>query len=301
MNSARAIRRSFGFVALCLAEAVEWLLLIALPGRRCSLSARAGWLHRFCRRLVRLLGIRPTYGGDAPRGGLLVCNHLSYLDVIVLAARAPLVFVAKRELRGWPGLGLLIGLSGTIFIDRGRRSDVTRAGSELEAALEQGVTVCLFAEGTSSDGATVLPFRSSLLAPAVNQGCRATPTWLGYELEDGSAAAEICYWGEMDFATHFTHLIGLPRIVAHAEYGTALPSAADRKELAILLHDEVVRLGARGRLLLASRANTRARRKEQEVALTAAPSGPAGSHQEIPSHLGPSWLRGLPRRRVRHT
>ena len=300
MNSARAIRRSFGFVALCLAEAVEWLLLIALPGRRCSLSARAGWLHRFCRRLVRLLGYRPTYGGDAPRGGLLVSNHLSYLDVIVLAARAPLVFVAKRELRGWPGLGLLIGLSGTIFIDRGRRNDVTRAGSELEAALEQGVTVCLFAEGTSSDGATVLPFRSSLLAPAVNQGCRATrpgsatnwktappppksATGARWISRPTSPISSACHGSSRTQST-------APPSVRGGPQGTGHPSARRSRPAR-----------STGPPPLARRANTRARRKEQEVALTAAPSGPAGSHQEIPSHLGPSWLRGLPRRRVRHT
>ncbi|HEV7404759.1 MAG TPA: lysophospholipid acyltransferase family protein [Chthoniobacteraceae bacterium] len=239
----RACSRLLGFFALCLFEVAEWITVVWVPGHSQCHQARAAWLSRFCRRLVALFGIEAVYRGRPPATGLLVCNHLSYLDVIVLAARAPLTFVAKSDIRGWPGLGPLFCCAGTLFVNRERRGDVARTGAEMKAALAGGTSLCVFAEGTSSDGTRVLPFRSSLLAPAVEHGCPVTPAWIGYELEEGSAAEEVCYWGDMTFGPHLLNLLGHRRIRARVCYGAPEEAAGDRKALAARLHAEVCRLG----------------------------------------------------------
>lgn len=235
----RTVSRLLAFCALVCLHWVKWFFRILLFGKRRCLSARAAWLNRECQRLVWLLGLDAKYTGEPPSCGLLVCNHLSYLDVIALAARTPIIFVAKREVRSWLGLGGLVACAGTIFVDRDRRSDVVRAGQEIDMAIRQGVLVCLFAEGTSSDGTQVLPFRSSLLAPAITNGWPVTFAGIGYELPGGSVENEICYWGKMVFGPHVLNVLGKRCIKVRIRYGAPVAPGRSRKKLAALLRSKV--------------------------------------------------------------
>ncbi len=97
---------------------------------------------------------------------LLVANHTSWLDIPVLSAVAPVSFVAKREVGSWPGVSALARLQRTVFVDRNRRQSAGDAADEISTRLASGDTIVLFAEGTSSDGNRVLPFRTSLFAAA---------------------------------------------------------------------------------------------------------------------------------------
>src|SRR5881296_2957065 len=127
-----------------------------LAGAR-RLRARGVWLHRWCAFACRVLGIRVTTCGSMPASGLLVCNHLSYLDVIVLSSIRPCVFVAKRDIAVWPLFGWLARAAGTIFVDRERRLPSSAVLDPVRDAITGGLLVVLFPEGTSSDGSTVLP------------------------------------------------------------------------------------------------------------------------------------------------
>lgn len=233
--------RLAGFILLSVAKVVQWYVDVALL-RRGSAKARAEWLQDFCQRLLWLFGVEARYEGTLPKEGLMVGNHLSYLDIVVLAAAQPICFVSKQEVRDWPGLGVLVKLAGTLFIDRTRRTDVGRANGEVTEALRRGSVVCVFPEGTSSDGREVLPFRSSLLEPAAELGCEITPVHLSYHVPGGQAEQEVCYWGDMQFATHFWRLLGKQRIYARVRYGAPVPAPRDRKALAVGLRREVVRL-----------------------------------------------------------
>ena len=124
-------------------------------------AARALWLQRTTRRVGRIFQLEIQSAGAIPARGLLVCNHVSYVDILVLVSLAPAVFVAKREVKSWPVMGLLAQLSGTVFIDRQRRTHVGEVNDEIQSALDDGALVVVFPEGTSSDGRTVLPFKSS--------------------------------------------------------------------------------------------------------------------------------------------
>src|SRR5258705_9602546 len=128
----------------------------AAYGRRKS-NARhihARWLHRICLRVLRVFAVQSTVIGTVPTRGLLVANHLGYLDIVLLGALTPCVFVAKSEVKGWPVFGWFARLAGTIFVDRDNRRDAARTNETIRAALRDGALVVLFPEGTSSDGST---------------------------------------------------------------------------------------------------------------------------------------------------
>src|SRR6266705_4483753 len=115
------IWRSFAVTFFSLCALVENAITIPFFARAQRLHARAAWLHRWSRFACRVLGIRVSTRGSMPPSGLLVCNHLSYLDVAVLSSIRPCVFVAKRDVAAWPLFGRLARAGGTIFVNRERR------------------------------------------------------------------------------------------------------------------------------------------------------------------------------------
>lgn len=153
-----------------------------------SLRRRAEWLHRSCLKAVTRLGISLDVHGPFPSRGLLVCNHLSYIDILALSAIAPCFFVAKRQVRSWPLFGRLARFGATVFSDRDRPSETARASTQVGQALAAGIIVVLFPEGTSSDGSTVLPFRSALFQPAVELNQPISTANISYTAEGGSVS-----------------------------------------------------------------------------------------------------------------
>lgn len=214
-----------------------------LPNRR--FDARAEWLCQACRRVVRVLGLRMRCAGIVPRSGLLVSNHLSYLDIIVLGAAMPAVFVAKREVKSWPVFGWLASLAGTVFVDRTRARAVTRVNARMSTLLDNGALVVLFPESTTSDGRTVLPFKSSLLESAQNRHA-VTAGCISYFVPNGDVANEVCYWRDMTLFPHLLNLLGKAEIEASVCFNEIETGSMDRKSLAQELHSEVLRLKASG-------------------------------------------------------
>src|SRR5438477_1916820 len=135
------------FFSLC--ALIENAITIPFFARAQRLHARAAWLHRWSRFACRVLGIRVTTRGSMPQSGLLVCNHLSYLDVIVLSSIGPCVFVAKRDVAAWPLFGWLAHAAGTIFVDRERRLASADVVDLVREAIAGSSLVVLFPEGTS--------------------------------------------------------------------------------------------------------------------------------------------------------
>ncbi len=210
-----------------------------LSGRANNAMARALWLQRLCKRLVRTIDLRAAYRGEPAKEGLFVFNHVSYIDIITLSARHPVVFVAKKEVRSWPVIGWLAASAGTIFIDRTKRSDVARITAEMSELLAQGVRVCIFPEGTSSNGSRVLPFRTSLLEPAIANEQTVTAGWIGYTLDDGDPATEVCYWGDLTFGPHLLNLFSKRCVYATVAYAPAGKGTGCRKEFGQRLHSLV--------------------------------------------------------------
>jgi len=130
-----------------------------------KLNRRKTLPHRYSRFLCRLFGIHITVVGKPvqDRGVLIVANHTSYLDIIVMGGSAPVSFVAKSEVNTWPFFGLMARLYETVFVERSRRSQAGVARDQIRERLQEGDALVLFPEGTSNDGNRVLPFKSALM------------------------------------------------------------------------------------------------------------------------------------------
>lgn len=226
-------------VAIAVVDYVFTTTLVAKDSKR---RAQAAWLHRASRRHLKIYSCDYRFTGPVPQSGLLVLNHLSYLDIMVISAIAPAIFVSKSEVRDWPLVGWLASLGGTVFIERARRTHVGKVNREIESVLADGALVVVFPEGTSTNGEEVLPFRSPLLEP-VTSGTHSIATgWLHYELDGGDARNEVCYWGDHMFFPHAVNLLGKRRVRATVRFGNFQRTTDDRKELAIQLRDAVLKL-----------------------------------------------------------
>ena len=209
--------------------------------------ARARWTQRHAKRMCRFIQVEVETVGTPPPAGIVACNHMSYLDIVVLVWTHPMVFVSKAEVEQWPVVGALTACAGSILVRREKRGDVATAAQQIESVVQQQVPVVIFLEGTSSGGDGVLPFRSSLLEPAVARQWPVTPIGLDYRLDDGSVADEVAYWRDMTFLPHFLNLLSKRRIRARISFGKPRQPGMDRKALAQELHAEVVglRMGAK--------------------------------------------------------
>ena len=242
----RLARRLLQVVVVIAIAAWTYFFFIKLGRRSGSIVARSAWMRQQARRFLWALGIEPTYLGEPPLNGVMVSNHVSYLDIIVHAARVPLVFISKAEVAKWPVFGSLTRWAGTLLIRRELRSDVLRVAGEMPAVLNAGIVLAFFPEGTSSSGELVLPFRSPLLAPVVENGWIVTPAFLRYGLESGDGAVkdEVAYYrAETSFGPHLLNLLGKKRVRATVTYGHPQSPGLDRKALASRLRGEICELG----------------------------------------------------------
>lgn len=246
------------FKAFCRISAVALLALPLIPLQ--WLAVRRDWaLARhlpvfFHRCVLVIIGVKvAAHGGEArQRPLLIVANHVSWLDIIVLGSLAPLSFIAKSEVRGWPVIGLFARLQRSIFIERERRHKTGHATAAIGARLKAGDAMLLFGEGTTGDGIHILPFRSALVGAAREAlGDGATPAFvqplaLRYARRGGlpigrGAMLEISWVGDMDLAPHLINVLSGPPIDVVVNWGEALAydAGTDRKALTRQLENEV--------------------------------------------------------------
>ncbi len=214
--------------------------VMLLPAPRVRQRWRLGSFRRWATGVAWLLRMRRTVEGTPPTNTpfMLVTNHLSYLDIILLASIVPGVFVAKREVRSWPVWGVFAASMQTIFVDRGRARDAMRVSEQIERALARGDGIILFPEGTSTDGRGVRPFKPALLEVAARLGQPVYYARLAYRTPKGAPPAPlaVCWWGDMEFGPHFLELCRLPEFEGTVTFGPAPVVDRDRKALAEKLH-----------------------------------------------------------------
>jgi 1-acyl-sn-glycerol-3-phosphate acyltransferase len=177
-----------------------------------------------------------------PSHGLIVSNHLSYLDILVMSAAVPCVFVSKAEVEQWPIFGRYARWAGGVFVRRHDQEDAARANASVAEALKIGVPVVLFPEGTTTDGQSVLRFHSTMLQPAIDAGALVTPCSIRYELDNGVVEREVCWWGDMALLGHALNLLAKKTIRATIAFGEPMPATGDRQQLSQTLHRAVLRL-----------------------------------------------------------
>jgi 1-acyl-sn-glycerol-3-phosphate acyltransferase len=213
-----------------------------------SARQRAEWLHRWCKKGLPRLRIAISREGVPPAKGLLVSNHLSYLDILVFSALSPCVFVSKHEVAGWPVFGWMSHLAGTVFVDRSRRAHTPVAQEGMEQRLAAGLLVVLFPEATSSNGSAVLPFRSALFESAIAAGVPISAAHISYESSSGNPETDVCYWGEMTLAPHVLRLFSIERVTARVRFSERAHHFSNRKQAARDMYDQVLQLAGDYRL-----------------------------------------------------
>jgi len=214
-----------------------------LRGSRASTGPwRARVLHRWAAVVARCLGMRMVVRGEPPRPPFfLVCNHLSYVDIILLAAQIPGVFVAKSEVASWPLFGKVCRSVDTLFIDREHKRDIPRVTERIAELLRDGRGVIIFPEGTSGRGDRVLPFKPSLLETAVRSELPVSYASVSYETPPGCPppADVVCWFGGVGFVPHVLRLVRLPEFTGILTFGERPIRDGDRKSLAGRLHAAV--------------------------------------------------------------
>ncbi len=204
------------------------------PAQRLRLS------RRWSRRLLRALGIELRNSG-ATAEGLLVANHISFLDIFVINAVAPAAFVSKDDVRSWPLIGWLAARTDTIFLERGSRAAAQRARSELLQHLQAGQRVAVFPEGTTTIGDRVLPFHGALFQAAIDAGTPVTPLALRYTGRDGRRSEAPAYVDAITLWQCLRAIATADGLVAQIEVLTPLPPlVADRRHLAAHAHRAIV-------------------------------------------------------------
>lgn len=214
-----------------------------------SRYARTFPMH-YHRIVARILGIHVKLEGELPHDGplLIASNHVSWLDIVVLSSVAPLSFIAKKEVNGWPFFGSLARLQRTVFVDRGRRHKTHHVRDEIGERLKAGDILVLFSEGTSGDGASVLPFKTSLFAAAETEGVHVRPVTIAYRGHRNLPMTRrqrpfYAWYGDMDLPPHLWEALTTGPI-----------------EVTVICHPPLTAHEAGGRKQLAKKAETQVRR-----------------------------------------
>ena len=181
-------------------------------------AMRALAMKTFARCLLAICGVRLMVTGQAtgwPHPCLLVSNHISWIDIYVVLAQAPVVFIAKSEIRSWPVIGWLVRLSGTIFIERGSRHALRGVLHQAASRFKAGHAVLFFPEGTTSDGLGLLPFHSNLFSLAQQDVdlpiCALTIRYA----QHGQPSTVPAYIGEMTLLQSMVAILTTPGLSAH--------------------------------------------------------------------------------------
>jgi 1-acyl-sn-glycerol-3-phosphate acyltransferase len=234
-----SLRRLWRAVALVFAFSISILrlLLLRLSGPL-TLERRALWIQATARIVISSLGIRMRITGQPPTHGLVVANHLSYLDIAILAATVRCSMVAKAEVGRWPVFGMMARASGALFVDRSSRSSALAVTEQVAERLKGPLPVLFFPEGTSTDGSEVLRFHSRLFTPAVEAGVPVTTATLRYVIEDGTPERELCWFGDTFLLPRLWKALGVTGFYADVRFGE--PKVyLDRRKAANQTHDEI--------------------------------------------------------------
>jgi 1-acyl-sn-glycerol-3-phosphate acyltransferase len=202
------------------------------------MERRAKWVQGSARGILNGLGIRYQVEGAPPTHGLVVSNHLSYLDILILSSAMPCFFVAKLEIGGWPFFGKCARIGGTIFVDRSSLASAISVADQMSERLKLPIPVLLFPEGTSTDGSQVLRFHSRLIDPATTAGAPITAACVRYFIADGTPEQELCWYGDEPFVAHLVKALGTPGFTAKVRFGQPRVYP-DRRTAADQTHAEI--------------------------------------------------------------
>ena len=219
-----------------------WTLQLHFP--RLSREQREMRVQAWALELLALWGIHLKVLGQPVRSGpaLMVCNHISWLDILVIHAARYCRFVSKSDIRGWPLVGMLATGAGTLYIERSRRKDALRMVRDMADALRDGDVLAVFPEGTTSDGLSLLPFHANLIQSAIEAEAPVQPMSLRFvDARSGAPTLAPCYIGDDTLVASVWRTLTAPPITAVVCFGE--PQSAngrDRRQWASELRQTVM-------------------------------------------------------------
>ena len=231
--------KACSIVIICIAflfiGAAVNLGLLFLPKFRSGARARCTQL--WAGLVAAVLGIRITYSGGVPSllerdAYFIVSNHVSYVDIVVLAAVSPVSFLSKHDVKDWPVLGWLASFAGTVFVNRESRRAALPAMQEINERLSHGVSVVVFPEGTTSDGLRVLEFKSTFFDLPARARLPVLPVAVRYMSVDDhaipvSVVPPVAWFGDAALAPNFWQMLGLRRLVVRVAAAAPLCFSGD--------------------------------------------------------------------------
>lgn len=227
MNSLRAAWR----LARALAHALAGLVTILVRFPRMTQIQREARVQAWALKMLAVLGIRLELRGQPPVAGpaLLVANHISWLDILVMHAARHCRFVSKADVRHWPLIGSLATGAGTLYIERASRRDAMRVVHHMAESLERGEVVAVFPEGTTSNGLELLPFHANLIQAAISARAPAQPVALSF-LDTRTRAPSLapCYVDDDMLVMSVWRTVSAPPVTAVVHFGE--PQAAQGRD-----------------------------------------------------------------------
>lgn len=229
---------------VCLHLAYGLLLAVIYP--HLNQTRQNQTLKNWNRQLLAILNIAILIEGEPPahgKGGcLIVANHVSWLDIIVLNAIHPSRFIAKSEVNDWPVIGWLCRRCGTVFIERASRQNTSMVNRRISLLLEQDVSIGLFPEGTTTDGKHVGPFYSALIQPAIDAGIPLLPMALRYQNQNGEPEFAAAFVGDMTLAQSIWNILRCTQQNALIAFTPPLMAEnANRRVLARAAHEAIAK------------------------------------------------------------
>lgn len=218
------------------------LLAIFYPHLNQAMQRRT--LRTWSRQLLAILNIGIQSEGQQltrdESGCLLIANHVSWLDIFVLNAIYPSLFIAKSEVRDWPVIGWLCRRTGTIFIERAMRQNASSINRRVSLLLKQGACIGLFPEGTTTDGKQAGHFHSALIQPAVDAGARLCPIALRYQDDEGGLSAAAAFIGDMTLTQSIWQILRCRHLDALVTYTPALMAANENRRVLARVAQEAI-------------------------------------------------------------
>jgi 1-acyl-sn-glycerol-3-phosphate acyltransferase len=221
-----------------------WTVTVYFQGW--TMRERQQAVQRWAARLLVVAGIGLHVDG-APRAKgpvLLVANHISWLDIVVMHAAGYCRFVSKADVQRWPLVGRLATAAGTLFIERSSRRDTLRVVHRMRDRLVAGDVVAIFPEGTTGDGRDLLPFHANLIQPAISANVPIQPLALRFaEGVHGETSFAPSFVGDETLLGSVWRTLGATTLTAHVYYGMPeMPAGRDRRSWAQDLQETVERL-----------------------------------------------------------
>lgn len=231
-----SLARRLARLARLALHVVRGLYIVSTRYPRMTIAAKDRLLRRWSRELLAIMRVKVRIVREPrrrPERWLLVTNHVSWLDVFVIYAVAPSLFVAKSEIRDWPLVGALVSRVGTLFLERGRSRHARETNGRIAQALADGRAIAVCPEGTTSEGNELKRFHAALLQPAVEAQATVQPVALRYRDAHGEPTTAAAYVGDTSLMTSVWRILSHPGIQAEVRFTPAIATAGhDRRSLA---------------------------------------------------------------------